>query len=832
MRNLKRALSLGLTATMLSSMMVAGAGAASYADVSSKHNEEAIDVLKAVSVMTGDQNGNFNPAQNVTRAEMATIMANMLDLDVENFGISHIPFTDVPAWAAPYVAACYAAGVTAGTSATTYSPNASVTTTEAALMMLKALGYFQYVSDFNGDWALSTVKQASTAGLFDGIKAGSTDAMTRNEIAQLALNTLEGTMVQADKSGSDITVGDIVITGNVKYEDVISTDSMAGAFSDMPVESNTQKRTLELGEKLYNGDLKKQSTSDDMDRPAHQWLYDSKAVGTYTDSATATFTDEVSQKELYNAVGSQAFKNNWAWSLSVDGEGDRTLNGSNGNAPTISKNSNDAWKFNGTDTTGNGMKTEIFVDADAEVVTISITKTYVAEVTKVKDNGDDYTVTLSYKGSGVPADNTYEVEYTDLKKDDIVLVTANKEGTDDIQTVEKAKVVEGKITTVKKDDYIKMDGTTYNMNVNYVLDLDDSSTPNVKNPTVGDNATIYLDAFGNLIAFKNVESDSDYLYVKGIDSKYGDVSIKAVFADGTEKIVEIDQVDSDDADTSNTTEKKIYKYTTNGDKFDLTSLNPGTDEDQTVVLGASDDIKKDSANLNGKTVNDDTIFVDVKNNKTYTGYKNVPSMDVNEGVAVYGEGSVLKVVFVTDADISGEEDSGNYFFVKDNDAYTVSKDGNDKLYTWTAYVKGDETEIVATKDFKNTGDIVAGPGLYEIKAKNADGQVTKVEAVTGLDVDMSNGASHAATTAKGGVLKVTSDSDKSGSSKTTFTYSDKTVFMVVDMKDSGTKVDSVYAGSASDIETTGNNKSGVYVIAVDDKTDATPLATLVLVINK
>lgn len=34
MRNLKRTLSLALSATMLSSMMVAGAGAASYADVS------------------------------------------------------------------------------------------------------------------------------------------------------------------------------------------------------------------------------------------------------------------------------------------------------------------------------------------------------------------------------------------------------------------------------------------------------------------------------------------------------------------------------------------------------------------------------------------------------------------------------------------------------------------------------------------------------------------------------------------------------------------------------------------------------------------------------
>ena len=36
MRNLKRALSLGLTATMISGLMVMGSSAASYADVTSK----------------------------------------------------------------------------------------------------------------------------------------------------------------------------------------------------------------------------------------------------------------------------------------------------------------------------------------------------------------------------------------------------------------------------------------------------------------------------------------------------------------------------------------------------------------------------------------------------------------------------------------------------------------------------------------------------------------------------------------------------------------------------------------------------------------------------
>ena len=55
MRNLKRALSLALASVMLLGMMVVGTSAASYKDVDSKDNLEAIEVLKAVGVMTGDE---------------------------------------------------------------------------------------------------------------------------------------------------------------------------------------------------------------------------------------------------------------------------------------------------------------------------------------------------------------------------------------------------------------------------------------------------------------------------------------------------------------------------------------------------------------------------------------------------------------------------------------------------------------------------------------------------------------------------------------------------------------------------------------------------------
>ena len=140
MRNLKRALSLALASVMVMGLMVVGTGA-SYVDVSSEQNQEAIEVLQAVGVMTGDENGNFNPDANVTRNEMAVVMSNLLDYRVANYkGTS--PFTDVQETSPYYDAILWAAetGVTNGTTASTFSPDAPCTRAQLAVFLWRAAG--------------------------------------------------------------------------------------------------------------------------------------------------------------------------------------------------------------------------------------------------------------------------------------------------------------------------------------------------------------------------------------------------------------------------------------------------------------------------------------------------------------------------------------------------------------------------------------------------------------------------------------------------------------------------------------------------------------------
>ena len=69
---------------------------------------------------------------------------------------STTPFTDVPAWAGPYVGYAYENGLTKGVSDTAFGSKETVTAAEYLTFVLRALGY-DSETDFQWDapWALS-----------------------------------------------------------------------------------------------------------------------------------------------------------------------------------------------------------------------------------------------------------------------------------------------------------------------------------------------------------------------------------------------------------------------------------------------------------------------------------------------------------------------------------------------------------------------------------------------------------------------------------------------------------------------------------------------------
>ena len=750
MRNLKRALSLGLTAAMISGLMVMGSSAASYADVTSEENVEAIEVLQAVGIMVGDEDGNFNPDQNVTRNEMAVVMCNLMDYTVASYkGTS--PFTDVPTWAEPYVAACYTNGLTAGTSDTTYGGNDIVTTGQAALMLEKALGYFQYQADYGSDWLVEATKQGSIAGLFEDVDTGATEALSRNDVAQMVLNALEADMVNADKNGSDVQVGDIVISGGkATYTARTSSDSKYNKIDATRVDG---KYTIQLGEDLYDGDLEKaNSADDDFGRPSVKWTYNNKEIGTYAEKADAVYTSSVEKQELYDLVGKTVYDDlksgDANFTVYVDGTTEKV---SQELSDYIVKNSDaDAGEKDKSEIK-KGSTTEVFVDDDNNV-TITVINTYVAQVDGDYDDQDEELDLDVLDESPFTADDytlsSDDFDYLDTYKDeDYVLVTvANGE----IKTIQKADTVTGDVTSYTEKKSVTVDGTKYEYSKNYTDAVKDDSKLSYN---LGNEYTLVLDTNGYVLYTDGTAGHNDYVYVASMKHSGGvksNLEGDAYFIDGTNKVIVIDN-EEDFTSSADRNYGHWYSYNekSNG-KYELTRIDA---EDAATYYGTmTSDVNDGVVTENGKSTvyvndskneptantvraNSDTIFVvnDDDDVTVYTGIKNVPDITAKKDgkevtVAVVMDGRYADVVYIYSEDMSISGDSGDRVYILDKD-YDASVDNDDnKYYEYDAIVNGKIGTIKATSNNLTVG-------LYQNVSYDENGYMDDQDKVTGTDED-------------------------------------------------------------------------------------------------
>ena len=738
MRNLKRALSLLLSSTMVLGMLVMGSSAASYADVTSKQHEEAIEVLKTVGIMTGDENGKFNPEAKVTRNEMAVVMCNLLDYTVASYkGTS--PFTDVPEWAEPYVAACYTNGITSGYDAKTYGGSDTVTTGQAALMLLKALGYFQYSADFGSDWLVETTKNGSTAGLFDGVATGAKEALTRNDVAQMVLNALEADLVKAEKNGSDVHVGDIVISGGkATYDARTGTDSKYAKIDNTKVDG---KYTIQLGEDLYNGDLvKADGADDDFGRPSVKWTYENKEIGTYADDADAVYTATVEKQDLYDLVGSDVYndlKNGDAdFSVVVDGVALKDVKLS---AYIVKNNDDDA----GDKIIKKGATTEVFIDDDSNDVVITVINSYVAQVDGDYDKNDEELeldildeAPVDVKDTTLSSD---DFDYLDSYSDeDYVLITvANKE----IKTIDLAETVEGKVTAYTEKKNVTVDGTKYEYSKNYTDAVKDDSKLSYD---LNDAYTLVLDANGYVIYTDGTAGHNDYVYVAKTAKTGGakaNLEGDAYFIDGTNKVITIDNDDkigvSDKGRWYSYNEKSNGKYELNEVEDAETVVYYGTATSKVITENGKSAVYVGDKEGNSKAetvkANNDTIFIvnDDDDVAVYTGIKNVPDITAKTAtteIAVVMDGAYADVVYIYSADMSISGDSGDrVYLLEEGPNASVDKDDN-KYYEYDAIVNGKITTVKATDK-----DLTIG--LYQNVSYDENGYMDDQDPVKGISDD-------------------------------------------------------------------------------------------------
>lgn len=115
-------------------------GLKAYSDVPKTHPYyEAIMQLQQTGLIKADAKGNFQPSKDLTRGEMALILANAFDLKATG---KH-PFKDVSQTTeeGKAIAALYEAEITTGYDETTFKPNEPLSRAHYAVFLYRALNY-------------------------------------------------------------------------------------------------------------------------------------------------------------------------------------------------------------------------------------------------------------------------------------------------------------------------------------------------------------------------------------------------------------------------------------------------------------------------------------------------------------------------------------------------------------------------------------------------------------------------------------------------------------------------------------------------------------------
>ena len=567
--------------------MFAGAAFTDSADI---QQTEAVDMLTALGVIDGYEDGSFQPDKTVTRAEMAkmiyTIRNGGSDVVTQYEGYT-TPFTDVENvnhWAKGYIAYCYANGIIDGKSATTFDPDATVTGTEAAKMALVLIGYDANRAGLVGSaWSTNTINLATQKNLFQNYTISITGGCDRQYAAQLLYNTLWAGTVRwsSDAEG---------------YEDVVDYNQDKNGVVVGLAYVTVAKKYMGLEEVIatYEGDSKANPSalSDGQSRIAY--VYD----GTPS-TATITYVPENGNEWLGESV-KVLYKN------SKDGTSERpdkydTIYGMtlSGETTTVTATLSDIGdvdngkiKVNGTTySIADGMDINVNTNAiegevgsandftnvyaiNNDIMTITGFKQDSADTLKlVLDDGTVIGAYINhvnfYKVTGLTASKitlggygALDIDDTmtladDVAVNDIVAVTTlyakDMDDDDAYTTIAKADVVEGVTVTGVRDNgkEVRIDGTwmKYAAINDEVTKVDGNYEDEVEL-----NSTYDFIVYGDTwVAAKKVAASSkDIALVTDIDTGIND-QVKVLKSDGSEAVYNIDDNDDDAWDYSDIT---------------------------------------------------------------------------------------------------------------------------------------------------------------------------------------------------------------------------------------------------------------------------------------
>lgn len=712
---MKKFLSLVMALIMVMSLVTV-ASAADYTDAADVDNTEAVEVMSAVGVFQGSA-GKFNPKGILNRAEAAKLIAY---LDLGEKTAEALPavqsFSDVPAthWAAKYVAYCADAGYINGVGDGKFDPTGKLTGYQFGKLLLCVLGYDYTIESFVGaNWSIAVAKLMKSNDINKGVKAAPSAELTREDAAQYCLNALNATTVAYASKGTNVTINGVVIaTGASKAESVYDTAAAGATAIKAGTPNADTKYTVELGEKLYEGDLVlADDGTDDFGRVSNDWSYKSEDVGSYAKTAKVVYNTEVSEKQIVADLKGYTFDNG-AYKVGSDAKPTALdINIANDNGCT------DVIQLDGTktaaealaDLTANGKTVEFYVSADTKAITNIVTIAYdFGKVTSVVTNkaGDKtYTIKTEVGGSDKIGTDYNEnsastdtiVLKGDVAKDDYVTYVDSKNGG---VYVYPTTEITGKVTKAEATDYVIVDGTKY---------------PQARNVAASaDTFKLWLDANGVVVYGENTNTTSDVVYGVlnySVRDAYDQTTamVQIVTADGEVKELKL---------KSGWAGAGAYTYTLSSGKADLV---PAT-QNEAYRIDVDTQIKTSTAKLPGNYYFDkDVNFVFMKDSgsklkvTTADGIQAVKKVAADSFAVLNDEGKVSTVFIKSAADTAVNKD--DLLFVEDVSQVGTQVDDDGKVAdTYEVYQAG-EKQVVMFKD-----SAVGAVGFYSYTVDSTTGR--------------------------------------------------------------------------------------------------------------
>ena len=752
-------LSLVMVLCMMPVMAFAGTTNAAYSDISGEKCEGAVNVLDALGVIDGYEDGTYRPDQVVTRAEMAKLIITALGMDSYATATTS-SYSDMQnaQWAIPVVEYATNLGIVEGVGNGKFSPGNPVTYEQAVTMIVRAIGYTTDCNEMNGTWPAIYVQKATALGIFDNVEGNQYGTgANRGDVAIMLYNAIDLPQVYADKDGATHYKNgseEFTVSGTTVYGvSMLSTLNKGGEYSYKVVTGDDADNAL-TNMRSYVGVAGKVVTNEDGDVLAVSDIACSLITGKFNSDLTK-FTVNGTEYIVKPSTVLKAY------------DGSKTVNADNTYQATEFVNGVDSYIDS---LTGHGYENKT-VTLGAKISGKTITQIWsVAEWNA--DYQDLFTdadaVTIANKselgGKEFLEDVNGDIDYTkfvlegvesldEITKDNVVYVYAEA-NTNIIRKVSVGtKVVEGEWTKFADGNTtsaakLTVDGTVYEAYKQGVL----NNTINPDGAEVGDTVKLYLDYNGDIFKIKQIEGMSEYAlvldYVDGQDTtgiSGKNPKIRVLTSQGEYVTLEGDRAEVG-SDFGSNVVKNDTKVTTTLQIGDIITYS-------TDVAGLITKIKVWDSN----TTNDTLIKKDVSDAGYYDGKMITDSTVVF--VAPSGKinqtGNGTTVIDDADAKLSnrdallGIENVQSVYYAKDGvikamvidnatssekDVYGVilkSEKINDKTYPYelTMLVNGEEKVYQTTETVVEDLAPTYKESFYKLSF-NASGKVTGLAPIT------------------------------------------------------------------------------------------------------